>query len=105
MKSWHRLAPEKCGKTVLNSECGRFYLPVSKINAKLITKTLIFVQFCGRPPRRGAWIEIVFDLVKAANPIVAPRAGGRGLKSQQTNHPYTQSTVAPRAGGRGLKFW
>ena len=37
-----------------------FIYPVSKINAKLITKTLIFVQFCGRPPRRGAWIEIVF---------------------------------------------
>ena len=35
-----------------------FNYPASKINAKLITKTLIFVQFCGRPPHRGAWIEI-----------------------------------------------
>ena len=36
-----------------------FNYPASKINAKLITKTLIFVQFCGRPPHRGAWIEIL----------------------------------------------
>lgn len=35
-----------------------FNYPASKINAKQITKTLIFVQFCGRPPHRGAWIEI-----------------------------------------------
>lgn len=38
-----------------------FNYPASKINAKQITKTLIFVQFCGRPPRRGAWIEMLID--------------------------------------------
>ena len=36
-----------------------FNYPASKINAKQTTKTLIFVQFCGRPPHRGAWIEIL----------------------------------------------
>ena len=53
-----------------------FNYPASKINAKLITKTLIFVQFCGRPPHRGAWIEIVSPYHDQDVNPVAPRTGG-----------------------------
>ena len=80
-----------------------FNYPASKINAKQITKTLIFVQFCGRPPHRGAWIEIFpkFNLIVSA--IVAPRTGGRGLKWENMSKPTLCGVVAPRTGGRGLK--
>ena len=60
-----------------------FIYPVSKINAKQITKTLIFVQFCGRPPHRGAWIEIGGASPDSMCGRVAPRTGGRGLKYMQ----------------------
>ena len=53
-----------------------FIYPVSKINAKLITKTLIFVQFCGRPPRRGAWIEIPKRARRLALAMSPPAQGG-----------------------------
>ena len=52
-----------------------FNYPASKINAKQITKTLIFVQFCGRPPHRGAWIEIP-HLKEGENVNMSPPAQG-----------------------------
>ena len=34
----------------------------------------------GRPPHRGAWIEILTCISKKSVIGVAPRTGGRGLK-------------------------
>ena len=34
----------------------------------------------GRPPHRGAWIEIVSGSPSSGSKSVAPRTGGRGLK-------------------------
>ena len=53
-----------------------FIYPVSKINAKQITKTLIFVQFCGRPPHRGAWIEMEMQVNKIVELESPPAQGG-----------------------------
>ena len=39
-----------------------------------------YIMQLGRPPRRGAWIEISSSWEQIPNANVAPRAGGRGLK-------------------------
>ena len=80
-----------------------FNYPASKINAKQITKTLIFVQFCGRPPRRGAWIET--PVSKPLGSVSARRPPRRGawIETAADIKAFLVHEVAPRAGGRGLK--
>jgi len=85
------------------------------------------VQFCGRPPHRGAWIEMACASSLRVTVQVAPRTGGRGLKfptskrgsCEHCRPPHrgawieivplvfwgTSADVAPRTGGRGLKLW
>ena len=57
----------------------------------------------GRPPHRGAWIEIGKYWCIVHKLGVAPRTGGRGLKSKLKAATITAGDVAPRTGGRGLK--
>ena len=59
--------------------------------------------FCGRSPRRGAWIEIYGEGVFAIRVRVAPRVGERGLKSHLRYVRKHSLHVAPRVGERGLK--
>ena len=40
----------------------------------------LIANTAGRPPRRGAWIEIAVIYAPIMTDNVAPRAGGRGLK-------------------------
>ena len=58
----------------------------------------------GRPPHRGAWIEITALLLIHSSKSVAPRTGGRGLKYDHRAGIAKDAKVAPRTGGRGLKY-
>ena len=51
-----------------------------------------------RPPRRGAWIEMRWALEKFIAQGVAPRAGGRGLKSR-VNQLIDYALKSPPAQG------
>ena len=57
-----------------------------------------------RPPHRGAWIEIPLCAYQGSFCRVAPRTGGRGLKSARIVCKPMHGVVAPRTGGRGLKY-
>ena len=76
-----------------------FIYPVSKINAKLITKTLIFVQFCGRPPRRGAWIEILNALHSHRNVKSRPPRRGAWIEIKTEGKTYNVVASPPAQGG------
>ena len=82
-------------------------------------------KYSGRPPSRGAWIEISPATVQSQKALVAPPRGGRGLKcieglwnGQASGRPPSRGAwieissakadgrmepVAPPRGGRGLK--
>ena len=51
------------------------------------------------PPRRGAWIEIRSFLCKDFVIMVAPRTGGRGLKSGTNLSTNKLDTSPPAQGG------
>ena len=59
--------------------------------------------FCGRSPRRGAWIEILSSYSQIYAAFVAPRVGERGLKYRVDGSNEGGGNVAPRVGERGLK--
>ena len=52
-----------------------------------------------RPPRRGAWIEIPRLLVVVWTRLVAPRAGGRGLKFYAGGIVAIEKMSPPAQGG------
>ena len=63
-------------------------------------KTLIQSQNdLSRPPHRGAWIEIALPIVGSYLHSVAPRTGGRGLKSEQHICDNKRNTSPPAQGG------
>ena len=52
-----------------------------------------------RPPRRGAWIEIIQRSGTSSGAPVAPRAGGRGLKSVSADGRNFGTGSPPAQGG------
>ena len=57
----------------------------------------------GRPPRGGAWIEIMVSIPSSTLPDVAPLAGGRGLNFPVGTESSNLNGSPPSRGGRGLK--
>ena len=58
----------------------------------------------GRPPRRGAWIEIHIGLFLHTAYGCRPPRRGAWIEMWRTTKMPKSNRVAPRAGGRGLKY-
>ena len=57
----------------------------------------------GRPPRRGAWIEIPRILTTTPPAICRPPHRGAWIEIPVLYPSFAVVRVAPRTGGRGLK--
>ena len=57
----------------------------------------------GRPPSRGAWIEIGVEKKKGAEELSRPPSRGAWIEIHETIMYHVQVGVAPPRGGRGLK--
>ena len=55
-------------------------------------------------PMRGAWIEMMIATSLGTGSVCRSPCGGRGLKYDAACSEFDCRIVAPHAGGRGLKY-